>query len=278
MTKAALLLHLTQSGVSQHVQGLEEELGFALFERVNKSLIPTAKATSLYIRGRKSVSEIESALSEIKQVEAVPRGRVRIGLPIEFGNNIVIPRLTGLGLKYPELDFDITLDFATVLSDMVLRGDLDMALIDRFKVHKTLKLEVVASETLLLCGMKSAIKKFGPTKYNSNYFSQFEYVDYKIGEPIVRSWFRHHLHRQNMPIKVRAHIFDVQGIAKFIVGGLGLGVLPDHVVTKLVAAGADLHIFEGRREPLKNDICLIHLPLRDRPLAQTTVMEALRFN
>ncbi|MGZ6479732.1 MAG: LysR family transcriptional regulator [Bdellovibrionales bacterium] len=276
MTQAATQLHLTQSGISQHIRGLEEELGFELFERVGKKLFPTAKAAELYSRGKKGVSEIEAALKDIQRKEESPRGAVRLGMPVEFGNNVVIPELSKMGAKYPDVDFAITLDFATTLSGMVLRGELDFALIDRFDVDPSLKAETVASETLLLCGLKSYVKKFGPVKYTTGYFSQLNYVDYKTGEPVVRSWFRHHLHRHNINIRTRAHIFDVQGISKFIQSGLGVGILPDYVVSKLLADGIDLYVFEGKRAPLKNDMSLIYLPLKDRALAQKTVMECLR--
>lgn len=276
MTVAANELHLTQSGVSQHVKTLEEELGFTLFERVNKKLFPTAKAVELYTRGKRGVQEIEDAVNDARRVEEVPRGRVRIGLPIEFGINLVIPELSNLGRKFGEIGFDIKLGFATELSGMVVRGELDFALIDKIRVDTSLKVEPVASETLLLCGLKSYVREFGPVRYTTGYFSQFSYVDYSEGEPIVRSWFRHHLHRHSLPIQVRAHIFDVQGISKMILAGLGVGILPNHMVERLKSESADIYVFEGKRAPLKNDICLIHLPLKDRPLSHRVAMDVLR--
>jgi DNA-binding transcriptional LysR family regulator len=276
MTLAASELHLTQSGVSQHIQTLEEELGFELFERVNRKLFPTARASELYSRGKKGLQEIEQAVGEVKRLEVKPRGLVRIGLPVEFGNNVVIPELSKFGIEFPDVDFDITMDFATVLSGMVMRGELDFALIDRFRVDSTLELETVASETLLLCGLKSYVKSFGAVRYTTGYFTRMNYVDYKAGEPIVRNWFRHHLHRHNIHIRTRAHVFDVQGVAKFIINGMGLGVLPGYVVEKLLKEGVDLHVYDGKHAPLKNEICLTYLPLKDRPLAHAMIMDRLR--
>lgn len=276
MTLAASELHLTQSGISQHIRTLESELGFVLFERVNKKIFPTAKASELYSRGRKGLSEIEAAVREVTRQEERPRGRVRVGLPVEFGSNVAMMELGKLGLKNPEIDFHITLDFATQLNAMVMRGDLDLALVDKFGVDRSLKMEAVATETLLLCGLKSYVRKFGPVKYSTGYFLQFHYVDYQPGEPIVRNWFRHHLHRHNIPIRARAHLFDVLGVSKLITSGLGIGILPDHTAAKLEKEGVDLHIFEGKRAPLKNEMCLIYQPLKDRPLAQVVVMECLR--
>ncbi len=276
MTQAAAVLHLTQSGVSQHIKALEQDLGFILFERLGKKLFPTANALFLYQRGRKGLQAIEQAVSGLKKHEEKPEGLVRVGLPVEFGNNVVIPGLSEIGRRHSGIDFDIELDFATVLSGMVLRGELDFALIDRFRVDPALKMEPVASETLLLCGLKSYVKQFGSVKHNSAYYGQLHYVDYKIEEPIVRSWFRHHLNRHNIEIRVRAHVFDVQAIAKFIRAGLGVGVLPHLVVERLQNEGVDLHLFEGKRFPLKNEICMIYLPLKERPLAQRLVMDCVR--
>lgn len=276
MSEAAAKLHLTQSGVSQHIKALEEELGFSLFLRANKKLFPTAHAALLYKRGRRGLAEIEQAVRDVKKGAEVVEGLVRVGLPVEFGNNVVIPGLSKIGLQHPGVNFDITLDFATVLSGMVLRGELDFALIDQFRVDRSLKLEPVAHEVFLLCGLKSYVKKFGPVKLNSAYFSRLDYVEYKEGEPFLRSWFRHHLHRHNIELRVRAHVFDVQGISRFIQEGLGVGVLPHLVVERLQAKGVDLHVFESKRAPLKNQICMIHLPLKDRPPAQKLVMEAVR--
>jgi len=276
MTQAAEELHLTQSGVSQHVKSLEGELGFALFERVGKKLFPTAKATALYRKGRKGLAEIEGAVREVRSAEEQAEGLVRVGLPVEYGVSVMLPELAKLGKKYPGLDFDITLDFATQLSAKVLRGELDCALIDRFQVDPALRVETAGAETLLLCALKSYVKSFGAVKHNSAYFSQLQYVDYQHGEPIVRSWFRHHLSRPNLEIRVRARVLDVQGISKFISAGLGAGVLPHKAVERLERQGVDLHVFEGRRAPLRNDICLIQLPLKDRPLAQRLVLDCLR--
>jgi DNA-binding transcriptional LysR family regulator len=279
MSGAANQLHLTQSGISQHIRALralEHDLGFPLFERVNKKLFPTHNASLLYGRGKRGLHEIEQAVREVSKGPEVAEGLVRVGLPVEFGNTVVIPGLARIGRRHPGINYEITLDFATALSRMVVRGELDFALIDRFRVDSSLRVEPVAHETLILCGLKSYVQCFGPVKANTAYFSQLDYVEYTEGEPILRSWFRHHLLRQNIPLRVRARVFDVQGVARFICEGLGVGVLPHLVVERLQREGVELYVFESKRAPLKNEISMISLPLKDRPLAQRLVMDAVR--
>lgn len=276
MTLAAKELHLTQSGISQHIQNLEDSLGLILFERVGRRIFPTRVARELYEKTNRSLQDVEKAVAELKRGESSISGVVRIGLPIEFGNNIVIPLLSQLGRTYPDIQFNLTLEFATELSERVLSGDLDFALIDKYKVDRILKVETVASEHLLLCGSTDYVKKFGPVKYTTTYLSQFDYVDYKDNEPIIRSWFRHHLGRPNLKIRARAHIFDVQGVARFVSCGLGLGVLPDHVVDKMRSAGESLFVFTGTKSALKNEMALIHIPSKKMSTAQELVMNTLR--
>ena len=47
VSKAALTLHITQPALSRQISGLEEELGFALFERAGRRLLLTARGEQL---------------------------------------------------------------------------------------------------------------------------------------------------------------------------------------------------------------------------------------
>src|SRR4051812_9466516 len=85
MTQAALSLHLTQSGVSQHIQSLEADLGVQLFERVKKRLYPTPSAEKIYAEVRKSMHGIGAVFDALKTKDHEPEGLVRIGLPVEYG-------------------------------------------------------------------------------------------------------------------------------------------------------------------------------------------------
>ena len=66
MTKAADELHLTQSGISQHMKALEDNLGVKLFDRVRQRLVPTKAGATLYEHCHQGLHNIESAVSYIK--------------------------------------------------------------------------------------------------------------------------------------------------------------------------------------------------------------------
>src|SRR5262245_19844106 len=105
MTKAAEELHMTQSGVSQSIKHLEDILQLQLFDRVKQRPVPTHHAHFLYKNCTQHLYDIERALNQVTGRESEVKGEVSIGLPLEFGNNIVIPLLAKLGQENPGLNF-----------------------------------------------------------------------------------------------------------------------------------------------------------------------------
>lgn len=70
VTAAAKLLFLTQPSVSRLLGDLEAELGFALFARIGRSLVPTPEANALYEEVRRSfvgLGEISRVADDIRQ-------------------------------------------------------------------------------------------------------------------------------------------------------------------------------------------------------------------
>lgn len=259
MTEAATNLHLTQSGVSQHIKALETDLGSELFTRVGRKIIPTALANQLHPDIQKAFHTVTERLSKISGKDPEPEGVVRLGMPIEYGTNVIVPKLAKLGQKYPKISFEITLDYASVTTAMVVNGQLDFAYVDEAPMDRRLQYQVAATENLYLCGSREYMSKKPKVKYTQTYFEGLEYIEYKGADAILRRWMLHHLKRKNLRLNVRAHIMDVQGVAKFIASNLGVGVLPDQMLTRLQKDGVDLFVFDGKSKPLKNEMRLIRL-------------------
>lgn len=262
MTKAAHELHLTQSGVSQHMQTLEEAIGIKLFDRVAQRIVPTAEATALFERCTKGLQEIELAIAEIKGESQELRGQIRIGMPIEFGNNVIMPLVAKFAQAHPRVGFSFELGFASAMNELLLKGELDFAFIDEFPMDRSIQVEPIYDETLELCISSEALKKKSSPKNDRNFYESLEYVEYQKDEPLLRRWFAHHVGSKNLALDIRATVMDVQGIARLIVNGVGAGVLPSHLVTTLQKNGLKLTKLKGSGKPLQNRISLVHL--RDR--------------
>jgi len=267
MTKAAELLFMTQSGVSQHMKSLEDFLGVKLFDRVKQRPIPTHHADVLFGACLKSFTGLEEVLMQITGEEDFFHGEVRIGLPLDFGNNLVLPILAQLGAKHVNLSFKIKYGHAGEMNQLLLKGEIDFAFIDDFSVDKQINTEIVAIELLVLCAGEKYMHSLKVKPSNSEkFFSQLDYVDYVEGAPVLKLWFKHHFDHE-LPVRIRASLMDVQGMGRIITEGLGAGILPLHVVNRLEDVGQKIHIFKGSSSPLENHISLAFL--NDRTFSKT---------
>lgn len=260
MTKASYELHMTQSGVSQNIKNLEEILGFTLFDRIKKKPIPTEKAHLMYEMCRNNLYSIESTLGKLMGVEQEFSGTISIGLPIEYGNNIILPLLSEFAKKNTSVTFRITYGHAAQMNQSILKGELDFSVVDAFGFDKEIKTENISNEELVLCASKSYVaQNKASSKIDKSFFESLEYISYIEGTPILKNWFNHHYGFSNISINSRASLMNVQGVAQMILQGLGVGILPVHMVEKLKARGENLHIFRAKSGPLLNSLSIAFL-------------------
>lgn len=276
MTTAAKELHLTQSGVSQHIRSLEESIEAPLFDRLHRKLMPTKEAQKLYFQTRLALKHIEEVLGEISQAQISLKGEVNLGMPIEFGNHKIIPALAHLGQKYPQLKFNMKMDFASPLEGLLLSGELDFAFLDEFVSNKNIETEAIDEEILVLCGTPEYLNRWGPIKSTKAYFEELDYIAYQKGEPVLRRWFIHHTRRKNLNLKVRAQVMDVKAVSGLILENLGLGILPIHLVDSLIQSGIRMHVFAGCGKPLTNKISLSYLKGRQQSTLIKLIMNELK--
>lgn len=275
MTHAARELHLTQSGVSQHIKALEDVLELKLFDRIKQKLVPTPSAKELYVSTAKSFEDIETILNRLKKTDKELTGMISIGLPIEFGNNIVLPLLTEFQKKHSKVRFTIRQGFPFEMNHMLLNGELDFAFVDSFAMDKGIKIEPVYDEVLELCasGMLGLSKK-NTTDYT--FYEKLPYVDYQEDQSVLSLWMKHHTQTKNADLDVKVFLMDAYGISKLIRKGVGLGVLPGHMVLRLIKGGDDVQVLGGSGKPLHNTISIAYLEEKTLTASTLAVLQFMK--
>src|SRR5476651_1946961 len=83
-TKAAGLLGVPKSTVSDKVAGLEKELGVTLLMRTTRKLKLTDVGEEFFRKAEQGVSQLQSAGEEAAQAQKTPTGTLRITGPAEL--------------------------------------------------------------------------------------------------------------------------------------------------------------------------------------------------
>ncbi|MFH1728699.1 MAG: LysR family transcriptional regulator [Pseudomonadota bacterium] len=276
MTLASKELHLTQSGVSQHIKTLEDMLGLRLFDRFRKKLLPTKEADGFYEDCLKGLNQLEKALVTVRGSEARLSGTISIGLPVEFGKNVIIPLLSDFSKINPNIRFVIKYGFAYEMNRMLINGDLDFALVDEFSMDKSIKIEKVYDEILELYVHKDLVAGKKPKQNNNKeFFESFDYIAYDKNTPVIRKWMDYHYNIKNINLNNKVYVSDVQSVARFIMTKMGAGVLPRHHVSRLKEASRDLYCFIGKKKKLKNSISIAHVEGKSLSHASNNLMTFL---
>lgn len=275
MTSAAAELHLTQSGVSQHISHLETELQVKLFDRLKRRLYPTPAARELYEACRQGFETLESTLQNIKGGKDALVGTLRLGMPQEFGASVIAPLLGEFAAEHPALKFELHFEYSQAVLEELVAGNLDLAFVDEFARHPAVVTDPVYREILDLCVSRELLASIGRPQHRREFYEKLEYLDYESAHPLCLKWFQHHLGSDKLRLKMRAIVPSTQGISTLITAQMGAGILPRHVSWRLHKQSS-IHVFQARSAPLSNTIAIARLSGRTHSMAVTRLTEWLK--
>ncbi len=127
-TAAAEREGATQSGVSQHVKQLEDDLGTVLFGRDGRTVTPTAAGRRYYDECVAVLRRLDAASRDMRAAGSFS-DPVRVGLMPTFTRALLAPTLTRFIATAPTAEIKVTEAYSAVLTDLVLKGDLDFAVV-----------------------------------------------------------------------------------------------------------------------------------------------------
>lgn len=108
-SEAARRLRSSKSAVSRHVAALEAELGARLLHRTTRSLTLTEAGRGYYDRAARILADLAEANASVSELQAAPRGRLRVNAPMSFGFLHLAAALGDFLTRYPEIELDVTL-------------------------------------------------------------------------------------------------------------------------------------------------------------------------
>jgi len=117
---AADTLHLTHSAVSQQIRGLEEALGFPLFERRGRRIVLNAAGRVLQASVRDAFSRLEDGVQAAAAAASGNAQRLRLTVLPSFGQRWLLPRIGRWRERYPDVALEI--DASIRAMDLVREG------------------------------------------------------------------------------------------------------------------------------------------------------------
>lgn len=110
LTHAGDVLHLSQSAVSRQVRALEESLSTTLFHRHARGLILTEQGEMLFEATKAMNRKLDTTAARIRDSEEHVFGELKVTTTVGFGTLWLVPRLSKLYARYPDIKIDLMLE------------------------------------------------------------------------------------------------------------------------------------------------------------------------
>lgn len=148
VTRAAVLLNLTQAAVSQQLKRLEELFGLDLFERVGRALKPTPAGERLVAYAQRLVALNDEVWSLMSAPDY--EGEVRVGVPWDIVSPNIPPVLKRFDRTWPRVRVTLVAGITVELLEQLKRGELDLTLTTERNVPE--QAEVLLRDQLVWAG------------------------------------------------------------------------------------------------------------------------------
>jgi DNA-binding transcriptional LysR family regulator len=215
-TRAAEIVHKTQSAVSMQMKRLEERIGRAVFERDGRASRLTDEGERLLDYARRIVRLNAECMASFNDRDLV--GRVRLGLPDDYADRYLPEILARFSRSNPRAEVTVTCEPSPNLIDRVQHGDLDLAIITH--LDRRGPSEIVRVEQLLwVTSARHLIHEENP-------------LPLALGRPTC-DWRRsatEALETASRPFRILYVSWHSTAVGAAVMAGLALSVLPESAI------------------------------------------------
>lgn len=215
-TRAADIVHKTQSAVSMQMKRLEERLGRPIFQRDGRASRLTDEGDRLLDYARRIVRLNSECLASFAEAELV--GRVRLGLPDDYADRYLPEILARFARSNPRAEVTVSCEPTPNLIDRVQSGDLDLAIITH--VDRRGPSEIVRVEQLLwVTSSRHAVHEETP-------------VPLALGRPNCdwRQSATEALESIRRPFRIQYVSWHSTAVGAAVLAGLCISVLPESAI------------------------------------------------
>lgn len=126
-TRAGAAVGRTQAAVSMQMKRLEETVGYQLFERRPRGVVLTRQGRELAVKAQRIVALMEETAASL----VAPRldGRIRIGIPEEYGASVLSRALSVFSKIHPQVEIMVRYACSSVQKKALDEGELDLAIV-----------------------------------------------------------------------------------------------------------------------------------------------------
>lgn len=220
---ASEILHVTPSAISQTIAILEESLGFPLFHRHGRKLIPTDNGRRIHAEFRRHHGGFLAALEDLASKQEKVAGTLRIGAYLEFAKSQLAPVIRSFSQKHREAQLKITFDMPSRLHRSLEQGQIDIC----FSIYPSVERKKVESspvyhDELVLVSPPGLL----PDNPSFREIMAAPLMEYYVNHQPMLRWIQLHFRKRPRQLPVRVYASTAEMVLALVEEGAGIGVVP----------------------------------------------------
>jgi DNA-binding transcriptional LysR family regulator len=232
-TEAARRLGLSKASVSREIASLERRLGAQLLRRTTRSMSLTEVGEVFYAGCQRMAAEAELAERSVGELQAEPRGEIRLAASTSFGQIQIAPRLPAFLARYPKVR--VQMELTDRMVDLVgEKLDLSIRISGRL-ADATLVQRRLCPIRFVVCAAPSYLRRHGiPRDAASLEKHNCLGVDAVPWKMMLR----------NDRVRLRGdfHVDNGEALRRIALTGHGVVCLPTYLVGDDLLAGRLVHV------------------------------------
>jgi DNA-binding transcriptional LysR family regulator len=238
---------VARSAVTRQIAALETHLGTKLITRSTRHLTLTAAGAAYLEKCRVILNMVDAAESSLNEEKTVPRGRIRLGLPLSYGLQELTPALLDFAKAQPFIE--LVMDLSDQRSNLIEEG-LDLSIRITSDLQPGDIVRKLGQCRLLTLASPAYLKEHGePTHPND--LQHHECLIY-ASDSTMNTW-PYREGKKPLQVAVRGRIVANNGIAlaEAATRGMGIARQPDFIAKPYIARKKVRSILENfEAEPL----------------------------
>lgn len=232
-TAVANQLQVARSVVTRQVAALEKQLGVQLITRSTRRLTLTAAGSAYLDKCRLILNLVDEAESGLTDEKTLPRGRIRLGLPLTYGLEALVPALLDFAQAQPRVE--LIMDLSDQRANLIEEG-LDLSIRITSDLQPGDIVRKLGECRLLTLASPAYLAGHGVPRH-PNELRQHECLIY-ASDSAVSTW-SYSEQGQACSVQVRGRIVANNGVALTEAAARGMGIArqPDFIAAPYLATG-----------------------------------------
>ena len=240
-TRASEVLHISQPTISEHVKNLETSLDCRLFDRLGRSIIPTAEGDVLYPRALQLLDDLDAIQDEITGAGAGVKGKLVIGASTIPGTYI-LPRVAySFKKQYPDVSFEVLIEDSGKITTMILQHDLHCGIVGAKILSDKLDFEPLLEDELVLVASPRVLEQ---KSIKLDQLATIPFLQRETGSG-TRQTFENYLGKKNIApetLNIVASLGSTSAVKQAVKESLGASVISRIAVQEELDSGVLLEV------------------------------------